>query len=242
MRVTRRVLVLTSHMPKYIPRCAGALERYSLALIDRALLHSIVWVPVLLNATVKMPKGQSILQCKAQLQELWRRILQSRSQTPTPRTAMTSSIHSMPTWQCVHRTRQKKQRWRGYNMLSFLDSRSDRGWRVSTKSISLSQSRNSVWVDLERRSRNRREDLEGGVESRYSGVKTFLRHVHVQGNSFSSETCPFQSETHQKHAHFKRAKIQIGMPYFAKLGEMPKLWIVQIWPRSDECPHCLKRF
>jgi hypothetical protein len=52
---------LTSHMPKYIPRCAGALfalERYSLALIDRALLHSIVWVPVLLNATVKMPKGK----------------------------------------------------------------------------------------------------------------------------------------------------------------------------------------
>ena len=47
------VLVLTSHMHKYIPRCAGALERYSLALIARALLHPIVWVLVLLNATVK---------------------------------------------------------------------------------------------------------------------------------------------------------------------------------------------
>ena len=47
------VLVLTSHMHEYIPRCAGALERYSLALIDRAVLHPIVWVLVLLNTTVK---------------------------------------------------------------------------------------------------------------------------------------------------------------------------------------------
>ena len=47
------VRVLTSHMHKHIPRCAGALERYSLRLIARALLHPIVWVLVLLNATVK---------------------------------------------------------------------------------------------------------------------------------------------------------------------------------------------
>ena len=47
------VRVLTSHMHKYIPRCAGALECYSLALIARALLHLIVRVLVLLNATVK---------------------------------------------------------------------------------------------------------------------------------------------------------------------------------------------
>jgi hypothetical protein len=47
------VRVLTSHMHKYISRCPGALERYSLALIARALLHPIVWVLVLLNATVK---------------------------------------------------------------------------------------------------------------------------------------------------------------------------------------------
>ena len=47
------VRVLTSHMHKYIPRCAGALERYSLALIARAVLHPIVWVLVLLNATVQ---------------------------------------------------------------------------------------------------------------------------------------------------------------------------------------------
>ena len=50
------VRVLTSHMHEYIPRCAGALERYSLALIARAVLHPIVWVLVLLNATVTTVK------------------------------------------------------------------------------------------------------------------------------------------------------------------------------------------
>jgi len=47
------VRVLTSHMHTCIPRCAGAVERYSLALIARALLRPIVLVLVLLNATVK---------------------------------------------------------------------------------------------------------------------------------------------------------------------------------------------
>ena len=47
------VRVLTSHMHKHIPRCAGALGRYSLALIAPALLHPIVWVLVLLKGTVE---------------------------------------------------------------------------------------------------------------------------------------------------------------------------------------------
>ena len=55
------VRVLTSHMHKYIPQCAGALERYSLALIARALLHPIVWVLVLLNATVKALIDRALL-------------------------------------------------------------------------------------------------------------------------------------------------------------------------------------